>query len=344
MSLATATKSNSPASALDQAFLSGGAEFRKEEVAASMGAAFLHKVGNLFDVAITCLKRHSTAGATALALLSVGEPESSSAAVVANMTTDAARIEAANAYAGKVVSINAAYPAGTNYAAGSISASATVVNNEWVLTSKHFINQYQSINSTFSVSTGSNVFTNPGVTLSVTSLVACPNPDIDLALLRIDGTIPNAVNASFASPITGELNYFVGYGITVDLSTNNQSYTGDRRLFTGVVSDEIVGSAVNSSLIFESDFNSLTTNTFAGKAWSFDSGGGVFNSLGQQTGTMLYQSGGFGYGVTGAQELYNPSVQSWISGTVPEPNTIAFLILGVGCVLLKRNRLQQKQL
>ena len=240
------------------------------------------------------------------------------AVVVANSANDAARIAAAALYDGKVVSVNAAYPAGTNYPAGTVSASGTVINNQWVLTSRHFIDGLPG--STFSISTGQNFMTNPGVTLPVQRWITHSNPNIDLVLLKIDGVIPGATNAVFAAPVVGELNYYIGYGVKADLSNNTQVYDGNRRLFTAAVYGQIFGSVLGPELVFESDFGPNNQSTFAGKGWNFDSGGGVFNSLGQQTGTMLYQGGGQSYGFTGSQKLSNSAIQEWISANVNVPN------------------------
>ena len=249
--------------------------------------------------------------------------------------TDAARQTLAAQYQGRVGSLVGTYPAGSTYPAGEVAGGLAVINSQWFLTAKHLVDQLLSFNSVLSISTGLN-WKNDANRFSIANIVYNPAQGSDVALIQVNGTLPNAIDAVFGTANPGDILTFVGPGIYRNISGSYHVLDGNLRAFRAPMVNYISqGPPYNNGRYIEAEFNSDTpaiypeVGVLGGRAWTWDSGSGVFVSVNgavELVSTTIYGTASANYGITGS-ELID---QAWVNqiASIPEPNSQLLAALG----------------
>jgi hypothetical protein len=228
-------------------------------------------------------------------------------------------------------------------------ASVTFINSEYAITSAHLVAGVLQVGGSFQVGTGSNYLSSPGSLVSVTDVLIHPsyqgtngasdtnNPDI--AILRLATPISGITQAQFGTANPGDVVTSGGYGFAFFAGQPTVPRDGFRRGWNAPVLSGAPGFGsdlwYNSSQFGGFGGGSVPVN---GKVLSGDSGGGVYNSLGQLVGINFGQTGNNLTGGTSSYlDLAHPDVLNWVqSNTIPTPAALS--LLGLGALFGGRRR------
>jgi uncharacterized protein (TIGR03382 family) len=222
-------------------------------------------------------------------------------------------------------------------------ASVAMINDQFAITCGHVVWNNLQNGGTFRVGTGSNYFSDRGQVVDVAEVITYPgypggvttnSPDI--AILRLATPISGITQAQFGTANPGDVVTSGGYGFAFFAGQPTVPRDGFRRGWNaGVLSGApLYGSNQWYNYTFFGD-NAVAAN---GKGLSGDSGGGVYNSLGQLVGINFGQSGNNALvGTTSYLDLSQPDVLNWVqSNTIPTP--AALTLLGLGALVGSRRR------
>jgi uncharacterized protein (TIGR03382 family) len=226
---------------------------------------------------------------------------------------------------------------------GNGYASVAMINDQFAITCGHVVWNNLQNGGTFRVGTGSNYFSDRGQVVDVAEVITYPgypggvttnSPDI--AILRLATPISGITQAQFGTANPGDVVTSGGYGFAFFAGQPTVPRDGFRRGWNaGVLSGApLYGSNQWYNYTFFGD-NAVAAN---GKGLSGDSGGGVYNSLGQLVGINFGQSGNNALvGTTSYLDLSQPDVLNWVqSNTIPTP--AALTLLGLGALVGSRRR------
>jgi uncharacterized protein (TIGR03382 family) len=223
-------------------------------------------------------------------------------------------------------------------------ASATFINPYFAITAAHLVGTIYQNGGTFQVGTGSNYFSDRGQVVNVAEVITYPgyaggvstnSPDI--AILRLATPISGITQAQYGTANPGDVVTSGGYGFAFFAGQPTVPRDGFRRGWNAPVA--------SGAPIFGGDtyynwslFGSGLGVDTIGKGLGGDSGGGVYNSLGQLVGINFGQSGNnLTFGTTSYLDLAQPDVLNWVqTNTIPTPG--ALTLLGLGALVGSRRR------
>jgi uncharacterized protein (TIGR03382 family) len=222
-------------------------------------------------------------------------------------------------------------------------ASATFINPYFAITAAHLVGTIYQNGGTFQVGTGGNFISDLGQVVNVAEVITYPgyaggvstnSPDI--AILRLATPISGITQAQFGTANPGDVVTSGGYGFAFCAGQPTVPRDGFRRGWNAPVRfNPLYGNDVyyNATNFLEGQ----GVNTI-GKVLSGDSGGGVYNSLGQLVGINFGQSGNnLSVGYSSYLDLAQPDVLNWVqSNTIPTP--AALTLLGLGALVGSRRR------
>jgi uncharacterized protein (TIGR03382 family) len=226
-------------------------------------------------------------------------------------------------------------------------ASVTFINSEYAITSAHLVAGVLQVGGSFQVGTGSNYLSSPGSLVSVTDVLIHPsyqgtngasdtnNPDI--AILRLATPLSGITQAQFGTANPGDVVTSGGYGFAFFAGQPTVPRDGFRRGWNAPVVSGVAGFGIDQWYNY-SLFGGSSAPLVNGKVLSGDSGGGVYNSLGQLVGINFGQSGNnLSVGYSSYLDLAQPDVLNWVqSNTIPTP--AALTLLGLGALVGSRRR------
>lgn len=218
-------------------------------------------------------------------------------------------------------------------------ASVTFINEQYAITSAHLIAGVLQVGGSFQVGTGSNYLTDPGNVVNVSSVLVHPayqgnmgsadtnNPDI--AILRFASPLAGITQATFGAAAPFDIVTSGGYGFAFYAGEPSVPRDGFRRGWNAPVKTgaPLYGSDTwyNYTQFGGASGSSVPVN---GKVLSGDSGGGVYNSLGELVGINFGQSGNSAIlGTSSYLDLSQPDVLNWVQSntTIPAPGALPLI-------------------
>jgi hypothetical protein len=294
----------------------------------------------LWVAASTLAKKPAfTVAATALGIGAIAE--TSKGALMPDGSNDAPYIALASQYAGQLVYFQETSPSGqVGY------GSAVRINSEWALTAGH--NAIGPLGlDTFNSVGNSPDFNDPLLTVAVSGDVIDPQYDRtfespDAALIHFSSALPGKDAVLGPAPAVGSVVTSAGYGTYGTPSTGSHPEDGNSRGWNAPI---VIGnpSDVSDTYYLSTDFDSVDNVPLNGKGLGGDSGGPVFDSLGDLVGINIAQQGNLdSIGTTVFLNLAESDTREWIENTtalVPEPGTLTLAGGAAIGLLLRRRRL-----
>jgi uncharacterized protein (TIGR03382 family) len=227
---------------------------------------------------------------------------------------------------------------------GNGYASVAMINDQFAITCGHVVWNNLQNGGTFRVGTGSNYFSDRGQVVDVAEVITYPgypggvttnSPDI--AILRLATPISGITQAQFGTANPGDVVTSGGYGFAFFAGQPTVPRDGFRRGWNAPVVSGVAGFGIDQWYNY-SLFGGSSAPLVNGKVLSGDSGGGVYNSLGQLVGINFGQSGNnLSVGYSSYLDLAQPDVLNWVqSNTIPTP--AALTLLGLGALVGSRRR------
>jgi hypothetical protein len=263
-------------------------------------------------------------------------PREAEAGFYQDGTTSQQTLDFGAAYQGDALSFRIRVP---GVGTGERNTSATFLNSGFALTVAHNITDLLQFNPTYEVADGSNFLTDRGNVMMISNIIF--HPSLDLAILQFSQPFNVGEDKVIGSAITGDITYSAGFGQWGTPSIGLVSpRDGGLRAWDGrVLADAIGGPApFYQSTGFGIDNIGLSLN---GRAAFGDSGGPVFNSVGELIGLNYSASSSMGpLGSTTYVRLGEPSSKAWIesNASVPEPSALTYGLLGAAGLLSRRQR------
>jgi Trypsin len=245
------------------------------------------------------------------------------AVLSANGTDPNAVLALGNQYASRMVWISASLN-GQSYYFQGLAVCPTLV-----LTAAHQVrNSLYGTATIIAVGTGTNYLTSPGATVFGGILSVVPAYDgtqntPDIATITLPQPLPvsslapiGSGGSLFATASSGQILTGVGSGLWGTPSSGYQSQDGNFRGFNAPVLFGN-GPGYSDQYYLELGFNPGYGVTLNGKGAPGDSGGGIFNSLGQPVGIMIGQFGGSsGDGSTEVLVLSSLNGDNWFQSQI----------------------------
>jgi hypothetical protein len=213
-------------------------------------------------------------------------------------------------------------------------ASATPINSHYVITSAHLIDSLVDT-AHFEVGIGSN-FRSPVTSIAVSEINVYPGyvngsrngPDI--AILKLATPLPNVQPATIGSASIGTVVSAAGYGVAHRVG---ESPPATRDGFIRGWNAEVQsGSPQNSSdVYYDHTYGFYTRINLGGKVLNGDSGGPVYNQVGQLVGLNTAQTGNQLEGRNIYLVLSQPDVLAWIQANTVIPTVVAPTIASFTC-------------
>jgi len=226
------------------------------------------------------------------------------------------------------------------------AASVALINENFAITCGHVVWNNLQNGGTFRVGTGANFLNDRGQVVDVAELITYPgypggvttnSPDI--VILRLASPLAGITQAQFGTANPGDLVTAGGYGFTNYAGQPTVPRDGFRRGWNAPVSPGAPTFGADTWYNF-SQFGGTVGGSVPvnGKVLNGDSGGGVYNSLGQLVGINFGQSGNnLSVGFSSYLDLAQPDVLNWVqSNTIPTPG--ALTLLGLGALVGSRRR------